>query len=209
MTTNRCPMPRRLAVDKDALFRMLGYKPHAGQTEIHRSSAPRRIVACGVRWGKTLCAAMEGIAAALEPRDRSVGWICAPTYDLADRVFREIQLVIVTHLRHRVITMRENDRKIVLRNLGGGISEIRAKSADNPVSLLGEGLDWLIVDEASRLKPTIWQSHLSQRLIDKQGWAPTAMTAPDTPTLHPKISPAAPSDASSLNSCCPVDASNT
>lgn len=27
----------------------------------------RRVVACGVRWGKTLCAAMEGLAAAMEP----------------------------------------------------------------------------------------------------------------------------------------------
>jgi hypothetical protein len=55
--------------------------------------------------------------------------------------------------------------------MGGGTSEIRGKSADNPVSLLGEGLDWVIIDEASRLKPAIWQGHLSQRLIDKNGWA--------------------------------------
>ena len=59
----------------------------------------------------------------------------------------------------------------MIRNLGGGLSEIRAKTADNPVSLLGEGLDWLIVDEAAQLKPAIWNSFLSQRLIDKQGWA--------------------------------------
>lgn len=156
---------------KSELFKLLGYQPHAGQVEVHKSAAPRRVLACGVRWGKTLCAAMEGLAAALQPADRSVGWICAPTYDLADRVFREVQLHAVTHVRHRIVTMRESDRRLVLRNLGGGISEIRAKSADNPVSLLGEGLDWCIVDEGSRLKPAIWQSHLSQRLVDKQGWA--------------------------------------
>jgi len=124
-----------------------------------------------VRWGKTTCAAMEGIAAALQPADLSVGWIVAPTYDLCDRVYREMQQVVMEKLQHRVVTMRESDRKIVLRNMGGGISEIRGKSADNPVSLLGEGLDWLIVDEASRLRPNIWQGHLSQRLIDKNGWA--------------------------------------
>ena len=162
---------RSLRLRKEAFFEHLGYTPHPGQLEVHRSTAPRRIVACGVRWGKTKCAAFEGIAAAMVPADQSVGWVVAPTYDLADRVFREIQLVLATHLRHRVVTMRESDRKIVLRNLGGGLSEIRAKSADNPISLLGEGLDWLIVDEASRLKPLVWQSHLSQRLIDKRGWA--------------------------------------
>ncbi|HUH01253.1 MAG TPA: terminase family protein, partial [Kofleriaceae bacterium] len=143
----------------------------SGQIAIHRSRAPRRVVACGVRWGKTLCAAMEGIAAALAPSDRSVGWVMAPTYDLADRVFREIQVVLLEKLRHHILTMREHDRVIVLQNLAGGRSEIRAKSADNPVSLLGEGLDWVIVDEAARLKPAIWESHLSQRLIDRKGWA--------------------------------------
>jgi hypothetical protein len=114
---------------------------------------------------------MEGLAAAMEPSERSKGWVVAPTYDLADRVFREIEFVATKSLRHRIVQIRESDRLLLLRNLGGGVSEIRAKSADNPVSLLGEGLNWLIVDEASRLKPTIWQSHLSQRLIDKEGWA--------------------------------------
>jgi len=158
-------------LNKDRFFEDLGYSPHLGQREIHNSTASRRVVACGVRWGKTWCSAMEGLAAAMAPAERSVGWVVAPTYDLSDRVFREIQLAVMKHLRHRVITMKENDRRIVLRNMAGGTSEIRAKSADNPVSLLGEGLDWLIVDEASRLKPLIWQSHLSQRLLDKQGWA--------------------------------------
>jgi len=164
-------MPKLLQLNKRAFFEDLDYEPHAGQWEVHRSSARRRVVACGVRWGKTLCAAMEGLAAAMEPSDRSIGWVVAPTYDLADRVFRKIVLIATRELRHRIVDMSESERRLVLRNLGGGLSEIRAKSADNPVSLLGEGLDWLIVDEASRLKPTIWQSHLSQRLIDKQGWA--------------------------------------
>lgn len=100
-----------------------------------------------------------------------MGWVVAPTYDLADRVFREIVIRAAEHMPHRIVTLRESEKRLVLRNMAGGISEIRAKSADNPVSLLGEGLDWLIVDEAARLKPSIWQSYLSQRLIDKRGWA--------------------------------------
>lgn len=160
---------RRLS--KDRLFEMLGYHPHPGQLEVHRSKAPRRILACGVRFGKTLCAAMEALAAAMQPSERSVGWICAPTYDLAERVFNQLVLTAASHLRHRIVVLKEHERRMVLRNMGGGLSEIRGKSADNPVSLLGEGLDWLVVDEASRLKPAIWESHLSQRLLDKQGWA--------------------------------------
>ena len=67
---------------------------------MHHSNAPRRVVACGVRWGKTLCAAMEGLAAAMTPAERSVGWIVAPTYDLADKVYREIVAVVGRHLKH-------------------------------------------------------------------------------------------------------------
>ena len=154
-----------------AFFRDLRYEPHVGQRQVHESPASRRVVACGVRWGKSLCSAMEGLAAAMAPAERSIGWVVAPTYDLADRVFREIQFIASQHLRHRIIAMKDHDRRLLIRNMGGGISEIRGKSADNPVSLLGEGLDWLIVDEASRLRPSIWESHLSQRLIDKRGWA--------------------------------------
>lgn len=158
-------------LNKPAFFGSLGYRPHPGQREIHESTARRRIVACGVRWGKTRCAAMEGLAAAMEPRERSIGWVVAPTYDLADKVFREIAILAAEHLMHRVLTLKEGEKRIVLRNMAGGVSEIRGKSADNPVSLLGEGLDWVIIDEGARLKPTIWEGHVSQRLVDKRGWA--------------------------------------
>lgn len=70
-----------------------------------------------------------------------------------------------------MISLKEGERRLILRNMSGGLSEIRGKSADNPISLLGEGLDWLIIDEAARLKPAIWEGYLSQRLIDKKGWA--------------------------------------
>jgi hypothetical protein len=157
--------------NKRGFFNLLGYTPHPGQVAIHRSRASRRIVACGVRWGKTKCAAMEGLAAAMVPRERSVGWVVAPTYDLAERVFREIVVVAAENLRDRIVTIKEHDHRLVIRNLAGGVSEIRGKSADNPVSLLGEGLDWVVIDEAARLKPHIWESHLTQRLLDRRGWA--------------------------------------
>jgi len=160
-----------MRLDKDALFAQLGYVPHQGQALVHRSKAKRRVLACGSRWGKSVCAGMEAVAAAMEPRKRSMGWCVGPTLELADKVYREIVLVVAEHLKHRLVDLKQHEKKIVLRNLGGGLSEIRGKTADNPVSLLGEGLDWVIVDEAARLKPAIWHSFLAQRLIDKDGWA--------------------------------------
>src|SRR3989454_10331227 len=113
------------SLNKEALFRDLGYTPHPGQAEIHASTASRRVVACGVRWGKSVCAAAEALAAAMAPKERSVGWVVAPTYDLSDKVFREIALLVTRHLRHRIVTMRDHEKLLLLRNMAGGISEIR------------------------------------------------------------------------------------
>lgn len=160
-----------MRVARSALFADLGYRPHPGQLRVHESTAKRRVLACGSRWGKSTCAAMEAVAAALEPCKRSRGWCVGPTLELADKVYREIVVIVAEHMKHRLIELKQNEKRITLRNLGGGISELRAKTADNPVSLLGEGLDYLIVDEAARLKPAIWTSYLSQRLMDRDGWA--------------------------------------
>ena len=118
-----------------------------------------------------MCGAYEAIAAALQPSESSIGWIVAPTYDLSDRIFRTVHMAVVQHLKHRIVAMHERERWFVIRNLAGGTSELRCKSADNPVSLLGEGLDYVIVDEASRLPADIWDGHLAQRLVDTGGWA--------------------------------------
>ena len=158
-------------LSKKQLFDLVEYKPHAGQLAVHRSKAKRRILVAGVRTGKSLAAAHEAVAAALQPCKRSVGWCVGPTLELADKVYREIVIVAAEHLKHRIVELKQHEKKLVLRNMGGGLSEIRAKTADNPTSLLGEGLSWVIIDEASRMRPSIWYSFLSQRLIDKDGWA--------------------------------------
>src|SRR5262245_12538763 len=132
----KSPPPPRRRLSKRVLFGDLGYEPHPGQLAVHESTAPRRVLASGVRWGNTLCAAMEALAAAMEPRERSMGWVVAPTYDLCERVFNQIVLIAASHLRHRIVTLKEHERRLVLRNMGGGLSEIRGKSADNPVSVL-------------------------------------------------------------------------
>ena len=161
----------RLLLNKEALFADVGYEPHPGQLAVHRSRARRRVLVCGVRWGKSTVGVMEAIAALLEPRADSLGWIVGPTFDLSDRVVRQARDVLRKHLKHRIVGEDPRERSLVVRNLGGGLSEVRARSADNPAWLLGEGLDWLVVDEAARLKADVWEGHLSQRLVDRDGWA--------------------------------------
>src|SRR5437867_11475036 len=87
---------------KREVFSQIGYVPHPGQLLVHRSKAPRRIVACGVRWGKTTCGVGEAVAALLEPRECSLGWVVAPSYDLADKTFRQVSDASQAHFRQRV-----------------------------------------------------------------------------------------------------------
>lgn len=162
---------RRLRIRKRALFQQMGYEPHPGQVLVHRSKAKRRVLACGTRWGKSVCASMEGVAALLQPNERSRGWIVAPTYDLCGRTFLLVESAIREHWPHRLVLSNMRERRVVVRNLSGGLSELACKSADRPVGLLGAALDWMIVDEAARLRDDVWQRFLSPRLIDRDGWA--------------------------------------
>jgi uncharacterized C2H2 Zn-finger protein len=153
------------------LFEALGYKPHPGQLLVHRSNATRRVLACGVRWGKSTCAAMEAVAALMQPREECLGWTVAPTLDLARLVFERTAVLLQKKFKHRIKFYSQREQRIVVVNFGGGLSVLEGKTADHPTSLLGESLDFLIVDEAARMKESVWTEHLSQRLIDRRGWA--------------------------------------
>jgi hypothetical protein len=165
----RPPQPGEIS--KRALFELVGYQPHPGQVLVHRSKAKRRVVVSGVRWGKSTVGAMEAVAGLLLPGAEARGWVVAPTYELANQIFRRVAVAIERHFKHRVLELELREQRLAVLNLGGGRSELRAKSADNAVSLLGEGLDFVIIDEAARLKREVWEEHLAQRLIDKNGWA--------------------------------------
>lgn len=158
-------------LSKKALFDAVGYKPHPGQVLVHRSTAKRRVLACGTRNGKSTCGAMETTVALLAPCETSLGWLVAPTYELTQRIFDKVLVAVSEHFAHRIRVLSPREHRIVLVNAGGGLSELRAKSADRPESLLGEALDFLVIDEAASLRDNVWNEYLAPRLIDRDGWA--------------------------------------
>jgi site-specific recombinase XerC len=138
-TSNALPVE----ISKRRLFQMLGYTPHPGQVPIHRSTASRRIVACGVRWGKTKCAAMEGLAAALMPRNRSFGWVGTMKGGRRDTVY--LNPAILAHLRRYldertsgpVFTGRGSERitaRHVQRRLAGWLRRAKIATPASPHS---------------------------------------------------------------------------
>src|SRR5262249_27454578 len=135
------------------------------------SRAKRRVLACGTRWGKSTCAAAECIAALLEPREATHVWLVAPTYELTRRIFDRVLRAVQTAFSYQIREVNTRVHSLKLTNMGGGISELRARSADRPEGLLGDAVDALVVDEAASVKESVWDEFLAPRLIDRNGWA--------------------------------------
>ena len=155
-----------LNIYKQKWFDYLGYKPHAGQEKLHfptKTTARFFVMVCGRRFGKTTASAMEATFFASQPNKRI--WLVGLSYDKADLMFREIwQLMVVGH-SNDIIKASEKERYIKFK--WGTVVE--GKSADNPDSLVGEGLDLLIIDEAAKVKRKIWDMYLSPTLSDRKG----------------------------------------
>jgi len=154
-----------MVLDKLAFFKQIGYVPHPGQLLLHQATARHRTLACGSRWGKSICASREAMAAMLKPD--SLGWVVGPTYELASIVFNEIVRTWQRTLPGMIEYASESKMKIKLINN----AECHGKSADKPEGLLGRGVDWMICDEAAVYRSDIWPQFLQARLIDRKGWA--------------------------------------
>jgi hypothetical protein len=91
-------------------------------------------------------------------------WWVAPTYDVTKRGWRG-----VSQISKQIpgVEIRRGDREIVYP--GGGF--IAFKTANTGASLLGEGLDFLIIDEAALVPEDAWIQDLRPALSDRLGRA--------------------------------------
>ena len=140
------------------------YKPHPGQKLFHKSKARFRILACGRRWGKTICGANEAIRQATKSPPGSVGFCVAPTYWHTQKMWREF-----LRFCPRVLIVEINRADHHIRLVGD--RHVWFKSADNPDSLRSEGLDWLWMDEGGQIKEEAWDLALRPALMDRKGVA--------------------------------------
>jgi|TARA_R100000084_G_C4649057_1_gene148555 hypothetical protein len=66
---------------------------------------------------------------------------------------------------------KEVNGDLYYMKLAGLNSELSVKSADSPESLIGEGIDYLVIDEAAAMpNKLIWEQYLRPTLSDRQGW---------------------------------------
>ena len=151
---------------KQKWFDFMGYYPHYGQQKMHyptKETARFFVMVCGRRFGKTTASAMEATYYCSQPNQRI--WLVGLSYDKADLMFREIWKLMV--IGHSEDIERASEKERIIKFKWGTIVE--GKSADNPDSLVGEGLDLLIIDEAAKVKRKIWDMYLSPTLSDRKG----------------------------------------
>ncbi|GIK73818.1 MAG: hypothetical protein BroJett021_28060 [Chloroflexota bacterium] len=134
---------------------------HEHQRIIAEHPARFRVLACGRRWGKTRLGALLSCVAALR---RGRAWWVAPSYKMAAVGWRLVQ-----QLGRQIpgAALRQTDK--LLSMPGGGTVQVR--SADDPQSLRGEGLDFLVMDECAFIPEAAWTEALRPALADRQGRA--------------------------------------
>jgi phage terminase large subunit-like protein len=141
---------------------MLLKTPHRKQVEILKSKSRFIVLACGRRFGKThvgKCAIMR----AARSHHQACWWI-APTYGMASQVWRELKTA-ANNVHGIHIT--ESERRIDFP--GGGWLAIR--SAHNPDRLRGAGLDFVVLDEAAFMHPSVWPEIVRPMLLERKGRA--------------------------------------
>lgn len=134
--------------------------PHPQQAEVHEHPARYKVLACGRRWGKT----RQGVNECLDVAVRGGrAWWVAPSYKMSEVGWRPLR-----QMGARIgATVRLGDRQILLPSGG----EVAVRSADDPDSLRGEGLDFVVIDECAFVAERAWTEVLRPALSDRLGRA--------------------------------------
>jgi len=151
---------------KKKWFEYLGYQPHEGQLALHypkKYNARFNVIVCGRRFGKTWASAMEATYVASQPNKRI--WVVGMSYKKARLIFREIWQRMV--IGHGDDIERASEKDMLIKFKWG--TTVEGMSADNPDSLVGEGLDLLVIDEVAKMNKKIWDMYLSPTVAGRKG----------------------------------------
>jgi len=159
---------------KEEIYRTLGYIPLPTIEKMHRSRATHRVVAGGNRSGKSQGGTWEVLPYLFW---NSRGWVVSANYDLAEIIMDKIMLLLVE--RANLTRVRRADQmeeftfyyashEHTLFMWAG--ATLQAKSAENPDSMHGHALDYVVIDEASLFPYSLYDTRLVPRLVDSGGW---------------------------------------
>lgn len=132
------------------------------QVEVASHPARFRVVATGRQVGKSLLAAEELIFHMLNLGHAC--WLVAPDYKRTSYV-----LNYLIKFLHNVPTVQYLKKEMRFNCDNGGY--IQLSSADDPMSLKGDTLDFVVMDEAAFIKPEAWYESIRPMLTVRRGGA--------------------------------------
>lgn len=140
----------------------LDWEPHEGQQAVRDSEARFKIVSAGRRWGKTKLAATAIIERATAAPETLCWWV-APSYRVAETGWNEVTDALPDEFIDE--KKRSKPRHVDLMNG----SRIEFRSTDKPESLVGEGLEFIVIDEGADVADPAWTESLRPTLADTLG----------------------------------------
>jgi hypothetical protein len=162
--------PEERVLDERDFYRKLGFDPHPDQ--LMTLSRPERflVICAGRRWGKSLTGPHKKVLKMFLKKP-TLGWVVAPTYDLGEKEFRVFWSILIEKMKVPVDKLKTyyNLRTKDFRITTAWGSSVEVRSAEHPDSLVGEGLDWVIMAEAAKLKQSHWEKNIRPALADKRG----------------------------------------
>lgn len=134
---------------------------HSKQMEVYRDPHRFKVVVAGRRWGKTQLAKICLIKYA-RIKKRLI-WYVAPSYRMA----RQIMWPDLVEAIPRAWVRKYNETMLVIKLVNG--TRIELKGADNPDSLRGVGIHYLVMDEVQDITPDAWKKVLRPTLASTGG----------------------------------------
>ena len=160
---------------KDMWFEKTGYRPHPGQSLVHFDNTRHRVLCNGRRWGKSLFGGKEIETTAFVKNYLNQpmrGWIIGPNYTDAEKEFRVIYNTFkslgIDTISPKFISNVENGNMHIETSWGW---DIQCRSAQKPDSLVGEGLDFVLLAEAGRHLKRTFTEYVRPALSDKRGFS--------------------------------------
>lgn len=136
---------------------------HSKQMEVYKAPHRFRVVVAGRRWGKTQLAKTLIIKNA-KVRKRLI-WYVAPSYRMAKQIMWPELIESIP--KKWIKKINETTLSITLVNG----TRIELKGADNPDSLRGVGIHFLVMDEVQDIDPEAWKKVLRPTLTSTGGTA--------------------------------------
>lgn len=158
---------------KDLWFKETGYTPHRGQELIHYDATRHRVLCNGRRWGKTMLGGKEVETLAFMRNFRGeplTGWIIGPEYSDCEKEFRIVydtfKKLGIDQISSKFLYNADNGNMHIRTRWG---FDLECRSARHPESLVGEGLDFVLLVEAGRHRRRMFGDYVRPALSDKRG----------------------------------------